>query len=180
MLGLADDPPPPAPAVERSIAEIAEHPGRCAGRKMLALGRGQFGSQRSLQAGVARQAEHVTDAVRLAPRHQFLVGKARVGTQHDAHLAPLAANPRNDARHFLDRAGAAGNVGAPCDALNLLSGSNSGLLVGAPSLSCGLECSLDVRASSYAAVAAGTAPESAFSNRVASPSLSAMSVGARS
>ena len=53
-----------------------------------------------------RQAEHVTDAVRLAPRHQLLVGKARVGAQHDAHLAPLAANPRNDARHFLDRAGA--------------------------------------------------------------------------
>ena len=80
---------------------------------MLALGRGQLGRRRCLQAGVARQAEHVTDAVRLAPRHQLLVGKAGVGAQHDAHLAPLAANPRDDARHFLDRAGAAGDVGAP-------------------------------------------------------------------
>jgi hypothetical protein len=48
MLGLADDPPPPAPAVERSIAEIAEHPGRRSGRKMLALGRGQFVSQNAI------------------------------------------------------------------------------------------------------------------------------------
>ncbi len=41
------------------------------------------------------------------------MAKPEVGAQHDAHLAPLAANPRNNARHFLDRAGAAGNVGAP-------------------------------------------------------------------
>jgi hypothetical protein len=37
MLGPADNPPPLAPAVERSITEIAEHPGRRTGRKMLAL-----------------------------------------------------------------------------------------------------------------------------------------------
>ena len=87
-------------------------PGRCTGREMLALGRGQFGSQRCLQAGVACQAEYVTDAVRLAPPSAPR-SQSPSRAQHDAHLAPLAANPCNDARHFLDRAGAAGNVGAP-------------------------------------------------------------------
>src|ERR1700681_2782074 len=43
------------------------------------------------------------------------------------------------------------------------------MLWGAPSLSCGLGCSLDFRASPYAAVAAGTAPQTECNRRTGLP-----------
>ena len=85
VLGLADDAPFPAPAVERAIPEVAEHPGRPARRYTQSLGLGSLVAERCLQAGIARQAEHIIDAVRLAPPHQRIVGEAAVAAQNDAH-----------------------------------------------------------------------------------------------
>jgi hypothetical protein len=65
-----------------------------------------------IEARVARQAEDVVDAVRLAPRHQRLAGKAAVGAQDDAHFLPLLADLRHDAGNRLDRAGAGVDVRA--------------------------------------------------------------------
>ena len=41
---------------------------------------------------VLGQAEQEIDAVVLAPRHQRLAGKARIGAQQDAHLGPALAD----------------------------------------------------------------------------------------
>ena len=66
-----------------------------------------------LKPRVARQAEHVVDLVGLAPGHQGLAGKAGIGAQHDLHPRPARADLRHDARHLLDRPGAAVDVRAP-------------------------------------------------------------------
>ena len=58
-----------------------------------ALGRGcgQLVGDGADQALVAREAEDVVDAVRLAPSHELVAGKARIGAQQD--LAPAASGP---------------------------------------------------------------------------------------
>jgi hypothetical protein len=55
-----------APAVEGRIAEITKYAHRGAGRQMPALGFGHFVREFPLQAGVARQPEHVIDPIGLA------------------------------------------------------------------------------------------------------------------
>ena len=50
------------------------------------------------QALVAREAEDVIDAVRLAPGHQLVAGKARIGAQQDLHPRPARADLGDDAR----------------------------------------------------------------------------------
>jgi hypothetical protein len=70
-------------------------------------------AERRLQSGIARQTEYEVNAVRLAPPHQRVVGKAAVGTQDDVHPRPLMTNLRYDARHLLDRAIAPGDVRTP-------------------------------------------------------------------
>ena len=113
VLGLADDAPFPAPTVERAIPEVTEHPGGPARRHTQSLRLGSLVAERCFQAGIARQAEHIIDAVRLAPPHQRIIGEAAVAAQNDAHPSPLPADPGDDACHLLDRAIAAGDVGAP-------------------------------------------------------------------
>src|SRR3954452_6009336 len=54
-----------------------------------------------LKPGVASQAEHEVDAVLLAPEHERLAGKARVGPQHDLHPRPAGPDLPHDARHLL-------------------------------------------------------------------------------
>jgi hypothetical protein len=71
---------------------------------------GALFAEHCLEAGVACQAEHVIDAVRFAPPHQRLVGKATIAAQDDAHPRPRLADLGDDAYHLLDRAIAAGNV----------------------------------------------------------------------
>ena len=113
MLGLADNAARAAPAVVRPIAEVAEHPCRLAGGHVPLPGLGALFGQRRFQAGIARQPEHVIDAVRLTPPHQRVRGEAAVAAQHDPHPRPLPANLRNDARHLRDSTLAAGDIGAP-------------------------------------------------------------------
>ena len=88
VLGLANNAPFAAPAAARAIAEVAEHPRRLARRQAQAPGLGTLFAERRLQAGIARQTEHIIDAVLLAPPHQRLVGEATVAAQNDAHPRP--------------------------------------------------------------------------------------------
>jgi hypothetical protein len=53
------------------------------------------------QALVTREAEDVVDAVRLAPRHQLVPGKARVGPEQDLHPGPARPDLGDDARHLV-------------------------------------------------------------------------------
>ena len=57
------------------------------------------------QALVAREAEDVVDVIRLAPRHQLVAGKARIGAQQDADPGPARTDLADDAGHFILGAG---------------------------------------------------------------------------
>ena len=113
VLSLADDAPFPAPAVERAIPEVAEQPGGAARRCTQSLRLRSLIAECCLQAGIARQAEHVIDAVRLAPPHQRIIGEAAVGAESDAHPPPFLADLRDNARYLFDRTVAARDVRAP-------------------------------------------------------------------
>src|SRR5206468_12655686 len=92
VLGLADDPALAAPAIPRAIAEVAEDARRLARGEAKPLGLGERLGEDRLEADVAGQAEHVVDPVRLAPRHQRVIGKTTVGAQRDAHPRPRLAD----------------------------------------------------------------------------------------
>lgn len=113
MLGLADDPPAAAPVVERRPQEVLKAPCRSAGRDTLDRRFGEFGPDLIDQAGIAGEAKQVIDAVGLAPRHQWLAGKARIGAQHDPHFGPASSDLPGDTRDLLDRTGRAVDVRAP-------------------------------------------------------------------
>jgi hypothetical protein len=113
MLGLSDDAAHAAPAVERPIPEVAEHPRRHPGGHVPPPGLGELRGQCRFQAGIARQPEHVIDPVLLAPQHQRVVREATVGAQDDADLRPLPADLGDDAGDLLDRPLAAGGVRPP-------------------------------------------------------------------
>ena len=72
---------------------------------MLGGGGGQLGFELGDQARVAGEAEDIVDPVRLAPSHQLVAGKARVGAQQDPHPRPSLSNPLDVPGHLLDRAG---------------------------------------------------------------------------
>jgi hypothetical protein len=65
------------------------------------------------QALVAREAEDVVDVIRLAPRHQLVAGKARIGAQQDADPGPAGTDLADDAGHFILGAGGRIDVRAP-------------------------------------------------------------------
>ena len=77
VLGLGDDAPLAAPAVQRAPLQLGEAARRAALSQAIGFRRGELCGDRADQALVAREAEDVVDAVRLAPRHQFVPGKAR-------------------------------------------------------------------------------------------------------
>ena len=74
---------------------------------------GKLIDQCCLQAAIARQAEHVVDAVCLAPSHQFVVAEAAVGAQDDARARPFLADPRDNARNLSNRTITARDVRTP-------------------------------------------------------------------
>ena len=88
VLGLADNPPLPAPTVARAIAEVVEHPRRLARRGTEAPRFRNLLAEHCLKAGIACQTEHIIDAVRFAPPHQLVGGEAAVAAQDDAHPPP--------------------------------------------------------------------------------------------
>src|SRR6516162_9512695 len=78
---LADDPALAAPALEGSPGEVLEAPRRLGGALALLLRRAEVGLDLGAEARVVGQAEQEIDAVVLAPRHQRVAGKARIGAQ---------------------------------------------------------------------------------------------------
>jgi hypothetical protein len=90
VLGFRHDAARPAPAVERAPEEVGEAAGRTAAIQALGLGRGQIVGDGADQALVTRQPEDVIDAMGLAPRHELVAGKARIGAQQDLHMRPGA------------------------------------------------------------------------------------------
>src|SRR5258708_37860042 len=79
VLGFTDDTALAAPAVERSIAEVVEHPRRLARSQAEPLGLGQRLGAPRLGADHASQAEHIVGAVPPAPRPQRVIWKTAVG-----------------------------------------------------------------------------------------------------
>ena len=79
----------------------------------LGLGRGEIVGDGADQALVAGEAEDVVDAVRLAPRHQLVAGKARIGAQQDLDPRPARADLADDARDLVHGAGRGIDVRAP-------------------------------------------------------------------
>jgi len=122
-LGLGDDAPILAPAVQRAPENASKAARGAARGQALQLGCGQIGSGRAAQARVAGEAEEVIDPVRLAPRHQLVAGKARVGTQQDLHPATGVGAPVAPAGPDLSD-----------DAGDLVNGASRGIAVGTPQL----------------------------------------------
>src|SRR4029077_19402991 len=103
---LGHDPALATPAVARAPGKVLEATGRLAGFLALLGSLGEFALDLFDQAAVLGQAEQKVDAVGLAPSHQPVASKARIGAQQDAHLGPALADAGNDPRHLLDAAGA--------------------------------------------------------------------------
>lgn len=113
MLGLADHTARPAPALARRPDEVLEVPGRLAAGLAIGGGRFQLGAYLGLEPAVARQAEHIMDAIALAPRHQAVTGEAGIGPQDNANLRPGGADLDDDAHDLAERASRAVDVGTP-------------------------------------------------------------------
>ena len=113
MLGLADHAPGAAPAVQGGVEELLEAPGRLAGLGMLGGRDGQVGFELGDQAPIAREAEDIVDAIHLAPGHQLVPSKARIGTQQDLDPRPGRAEPLDDAGHLSHGAGRGVDVRGP-------------------------------------------------------------------
>src|SRR4029077_10607468 len=100
-----------APAVARLPGEVTEAARRFFGLSAPLRRRGALRLDLPDQPAVLGQAEQKIDAVILAPRHQRLAGKARIGAQQDAHLGPAPTDLGDDPRHLLDRSGAGVDIG---------------------------------------------------------------------
>jgi Recombinase len=81
--------------------------------RALGLGSGEIGGDRAHQALVARQTEDVVDTGRLAPRHQLVPGKARIGAQQDLDPRPPGTDLADDAGYFIRGAGGRIDVRPP-------------------------------------------------------------------
>jgi len=94
-----------APAVARRPLGFLEPASGLAAGFAVFLGRGELAGNLADETLVLGQAKQEIDAIRLAPTHQRLAGKPRIGAQDHAHLGPAGADLRANARHLLDRAG---------------------------------------------------------------------------
>src|SRR5918994_322008 len=93
----------PVPQPGGKAGEGGKAAGRTATGKALRFGCGQIFGERADQALVAREAEHVVDAVCLAPRHELVAGKPRIRAQQDLHPWPRGPVLAGGAGALLDR-----------------------------------------------------------------------------
>ena len=108
---LGDDAALARPAVQRRPRELLEAARRLSARLRRRLGRGKLALDHRSEAGIARQAEQIIDAIGRAPGHQGLAGEARIGPQQDARGGPAGAELRHDPGDLLHRSGARIDVG---------------------------------------------------------------------
>ena len=110
-LRLGDNPALTAPTGAGAPGKVLEAALGFA-RPLAQLGRrGEFGSDLADQSAIARQAEQKVDAVVLAPGHQPVAGKARIGAQQNTYCRPAASNVGDDPAHLFDAAGTRVDVG---------------------------------------------------------------------
>ena len=81
MLRLADHAPLAAPAVQRPVAEVLEHPCRLPRPLAFLPGPLQLRSQAPFQARVLRDSQHILHPLRLAPSQQFVAAEPAVPAQ---------------------------------------------------------------------------------------------------
>src|SRR5207244_152286 len=103
VLGLADHPTPAAPALERRVAKLPEHPCRAPRTGGLLFSLVQRRREPPLQALIACQPKDVIHRILLAPEHQLLAGKTRIRPQDDAHARPAGADLSDEPLDFLPR-----------------------------------------------------------------------------
>lgn len=113
LLGLGDHSTGTRPALARAVGELLEAPRRPLCSVRLGSGRVQLSANRAHQARVLRQPKHVVHAVLLAPAHQRLATKPRVGAQEDRNVRPARTDLRNDPLDFLLRTGSGREVRGP-------------------------------------------------------------------
>jgi hypothetical protein len=113
VLGLGDDAPLAAPALQRAPGEVGEAAHRAALSQALRRGRDEFVGDGTGQAIVTGEAEDVVDPVRLAPRHELVPGEARVGPEQDLDPGPAGADLADDALDLGHGAGRGVDVRAP-------------------------------------------------------------------
>src|SRR5450631_1384724 len=87
LLGFGDDAARPAPALARAVEEFLEAQRRALRLPRLGLGLLQFSADGAHRAHVLGEPEHVIYSVLLAPAHQLLAAKARVGAGAGLRLA---------------------------------------------------------------------------------------------
>ena len=95
----------PRPRSGGQAGEVGEAAHRAGLGQTRQRGRDQVSGDGPDQALIARQTEDVVDAVRLAPRHQLVAGKARIGAQQDLDPRPPGTDLADDAGHFIRGAG---------------------------------------------------------------------------
>jgi len=105
VLSLGDDPARPAPAVQRAPGEVGKAARRTPVGEAFGLSGGQLVGDGADQAVVAGEPEQIIDGIRLAPRHQLVPGKARIGAQDDLHARPAGPDLDHDTFDLVDRAG---------------------------------------------------------------------------
>src|SRR5918911_3406000 len=100
------------PALLGRPEKVPEHTRGLARHLGARLGLLEGSRDTGLKPGVESQAEDEVDPVLLAPDHQCLASKARVGPQHDLHPRPARPDLTDDALDLLHRPGARIDVGA--------------------------------------------------------------------
>src|SRR5258706_3985824 len=93
-----------APAPARAVGEVGELARRLAGPFGFALRRPHLRCQPGLEAAVAGKAEHILDAIGLAPAHEIVAAEPAVGADHDGRRRPALADLADDARDLGDAA----------------------------------------------------------------------------
>ena len=101
MLGLGDHAPCPAPTSgSRLLQELGKHTRRLFGFAMLLRRLLHLWFDPAPQPLVACEAEHVLDAVLLAPGHQLFPAETGIGPQNDLHRRPALADLFDNPLHL--------------------------------------------------------------------------------
>ena len=113
VLGLGDNPPIAAPAIERAPSEVSEATRGSALGRARDLSLGELFADRADQAFVAGEAEQIVDPMGFAPRHQLVPGEAGIRPQQDLDPGPARPDLGGDPSDLVDGAGRGVDVRAP-------------------------------------------------------------------
>jgi hypothetical protein len=95
----------PQPRSGGQAGEVGEAAHRAGLGQALGFSASELVGDGADQALIARQTKDVVDIIRLAPRHQLVAGKARIGAQQDLDPRPPGTDLADDAGDFIGGAG---------------------------------------------------------------------------